>query len=81
MDVLFIQSAIDHYSFTSSGQSKAKSAVEAARARHTQLMKEQQMEDEKLMAMHEWSFPDNVSRPQSSNEKALKVITVLGLDA
>ena len=64
---------VSHCSFTTSGQSKAKSAVEAARQRHMQLMKEQQEEDDVMMGMSEWTLPDNISRPESSTEQAAHV--------
>ena len=61
------------YSFSSGGQTKAKSAVEEARVRHSAMLTEMQVEDESAMGLPEWTHPPPQSRPTSGTEKADRV--------
>jgi hypothetical protein len=61
-------------SFSSNGEKKAQSAVDDARARHTSMLKEMQLEDEVVKGLPEWTHPRPHSRPTSGTEKADKVL-------
>ncbi|KAK3096042.1 hypothetical protein FSP39_022384 [Pinctada imbricata] len=56
------------WNFTSTGVGKAKSAMEAARARKTRLMQLQKDEDEVVRNLQEWTQPEP-SRPVSGEQQ------------
>ena len=57
------------HSFSSTGIGKAKSAMEAARAKKTKLMSMQKAEEEVIKEMTDWA-PPHISRPVSGIENA-----------
>jgi DNA-directed RNA polymerase subunit F len=62
---IFYHFILEHfYSYTPTGMGKAKSAMEAARAKKSRLMTSQKEENEHLARMTDWT-PEDIMRPAS----------------